>query len=73
MSGAQPSTKCRACNRVTATHAAGCSLVECPNRRPEIPFPAEGLQGFAGSLAEDRLVRRRAEKSDSIPVDIKDL
>jgi uncharacterized Zn-finger protein len=73
MSSVQPSTKCGACNRVIATHAAGCSLVSCPNRHPEVWCPTEGMQGLAGSLAEERIIRRRAERDDAIPVEIKDL
>lgn len=73
MSGVQPSTKCGACNRVIATHAAGCSLVACPNRRPAVRYPTEGMQGLPGSLAEERIVRRRADRDSAIPIDIEDL
>lgn len=73
MTNVQPPKNCRACGRTVATHAAGCSLVECPNRRPEVYQPADGAQGVPGSLAEDRIIRRRAERDDAVPVDIKDL
>lgn len=65
--------KCSACGRVIATHAAGCSLVECPHRPRGVWRPPEGAQGFPGSFAEDRIVRRRAERDSAVPVDINDL
>lgn len=73
MSNVQPEKKCRACAREVETHAAGCSLVQCPHRHPQVWDPSDGLQGFPGSLAEDRIIRRRAERDDAVPVDIKDL
>lgn len=69
----QPDAKCPTCDRVTATHADGCSLVQCPHRHPQVWDPSDGLQGFPGSLAEDRIIRRRAERDDAVPVDINDL
>lgn len=65
--------KCDACRRVAATHAAGCSLVECPHRRAQVWDGPEGLQGFPGSLAEDRIVARMSEKHRAVSVDLADL
>jgi len=64
----QPDAKCSACQRTTATHAPGCSLVECPHRRPQVWNGPDGAQGFPGQLAEDRLIVRR-----SLDVDPEDL
>lgn len=58
---AQPNPKCSACHRTTATHAPGCSIIECPHRKEQAWCGTDGLQGFPGSLAEDRIVIRRAE------------
>jgi hypothetical protein len=69
MSGVQPSTKCPACNRVTATHAAGCSLVACPNRRPEVGMPPN----LVGSLAEERIIVRLAQRHLAAPVELEEL
>jgi uncharacterized Zn-finger protein len=73
MSSVQPSTKCGACNRVIATHAAGCSLVSCPNRHPEVWCPTEGAQGLAGSMAEERIQRRRRERNLAVEIGMEDL
>jgi hypothetical protein len=73
MSNVQPEKKCRACGREVATHAAGCSLVQCPHRHPQAWDGAEGPQGFPGLLAEDRIIRRRAERDSAVPVEIEDL
>lgn len=73
MSNARPPSKCSACGREVETHAAGCSLVQCPHRHPQVWDPSGGLQGFPGSLAEERILRRRVERDDAVPVDIEDL
>jgi hypothetical protein len=73
VTAAQPDTKCLMCGRTTETHAPGCSLCDCPHRHAEVWRPADGAQGFPGVLAEDRIIRRRAEKDSAVPMDIEDL
>jgi hypothetical protein len=65
--------KCGACGRVTATHAEGCSRLECPNRKPQMWRGPEGLQGCPGQLAEDRVIRRMREKDRCLEVQLEDL
>jgi hypothetical protein len=65
--------KCQTCHRVTATHAAGCSMIDCPNRHPQVWDPPEGAQGFPAALAEDRILVRRAQRDRFVPVDLEDL
>lgn len=62
MTVAQPEPKCSACNRTTATHAPGCSLIECPHRREQAWCGSEGSQGFPGLLAEERILIRHSER-----------
>jgi len=59
---AQPEPKCGACQRTTATHSPGCSLMECPHRRAQVwDGPSEGAQGIPGQLAEERGTRAAQE------------
>ena len=73
MSTTQLDAKCPACHRVVATHAAGCSVIDCPNRHPQVWGGPEGLQGFPGLLAEDRIIARRRDTSLAVPMGLDDL
>lgn len=69
----RPEPKCAACNRTTETHAPGCSLLECPHRKAQAWCGTDGTQGFPGTLAEERILIRRAQRSDAVAVELGDL
>jgi hypothetical protein len=71
--GVSSQNKCGACGRGTATHAEGCSRLECPNRKPQVWGGPEGAQGFPGLLAEERIARRMREKDRCIEVQLEEL
>jgi hypothetical protein len=73
MTVTQPAAKCATCNRTLATHVAGCSVCDCPHRHPQVWTPPDGVQGFPGLMAEDRILQRRRELSRAEPVDLEDL
>lgn len=70
---AQPDPKCTACQRTTATHSPGCSVVACPHRRADVWDGPDGPRGFHGRLAEDRIVARMGERGRCVPVALSDL
>jgi hypothetical protein len=70
MSAPQPDAKCPTCKRTAATHASGCSVLDCPNRHPQVWGEPQGVHGFPGLLAEDRIIPRRVEKDLAASVGI---